>query len=85
MRQARSRPIVEALQAWIGAQRERLSRKSPMGMALAYMANHWVGLCAFLDDGRVEMDTNPVENLIRPLTLNRKNALFCGHDEGGAS
>lgn len=85
VRQARSRPIVDALQDWIGAQRARLSRKSPMGTALAYMANHWAGLCVFLDDGRVEMDTNPVENLIRPLTLNRKNALFCGHDEGGAS
>ena len=29
------------------------------------------------------MDTNPVENTIRPITLNRKNALFAGHDEGG--
>ena len=29
------------------------------------------------------MDTNPVENSIRPITLNRKNALFAGHDEGG--
>jgi len=37
----------------------------------------------FLTDGRVEMDTNPVENTIRPITLNRKNALFAGHDEGG--
>src|SRR5690554_6321472 len=63
----------------------RLSRKSPMGGALAYIANHWDGLRVFLEDGRVEMDNNPVENLIRPLALNRKNALFCGHDEGGAS
>jgi len=36
-----------------------------------------------LSDGRVEMETNPVENNIRPITLNRKNALFAGHDEGG--
>jgi transposase len=34
-------------------------------------------------DGRVEIDSNSVENLIRPITLNRKNALFAGHDEGG--
>lgn len=54
-----------------------------MGGAVAYLLNHWDGLCVFLDDGRVEMDSNPVENLIRPLTLNRKNALFAGHDEGG--
>ena len=56
-----------------------------MGQALAYLANHWEGLCVYLDDGRVEMDNNPVENLIRPLTLNRKNALFAGHDEGAGS
>jgi len=36
----------------------------------------------FLEDGRVEMDTNCVENLIRPVALNRKNAVFAGHDEG---
>jgi len=84
-RQARSRPIVEKLDTWIADQRARLSRKSPMGGALAYIANHWDGLRVFLEDGRVEMDNNPVENLIRPLALNRKNALFCGHDEGGAS
>jgi len=41
------------------------------------------GLQTFLTDGRVEIDSNRVENLIRPIALNRKNALFAGHDEGG--
>src|SRR5207245_4433662 len=36
----------------------------------------------FLDDGRIELDTNIVERSIRPLVLNRKNALFAGHDQG---
>ena len=85
VRQVRSQPLVDELGVWIAEQRARLSRKSKMGTALAYIANHWERLCVFLDDGRVEMDSNPVENLIRPLTLNRKNALFAGHDEGGAS
>ena len=39
----------------------------------------------FLDDGRVEIDSNAVENSIRPLALNRKNALFAGHDEGATA
>lgn len=85
VRQERSRPIADELKSWIRDQHARLSSKSPIGTALAYIANHWHGLCVFLEDGRVKMDTNPVENLIRPLTLNRKNALFCGHDEGGVS
>ena len=37
----------------------------------------------FLADGRVEIDSNAVENTIRPIALGRKNALFAGHDEGG--
>jgi len=84
VRQARSKPLVEELGAWLAEQRRRLSAKSKMGEALAYAANHWDGLCVFLDDGRVEMDSNPVENAIRPVPLNRKNALFAGHDEGAA-
>jgi len=81
-RQERSKPLVTELNAFVRAQRERLSQRSNMGQALGYLMNHWDGLCVYLNDGRVEMDNNPVENLIRPLTLNRKNALFAGHDEG---
>jgi transposase len=43
----------------------------------------WDGLCRFLDDGRIDLDSNTVERSIRPLALNRKNALFAGSDEGG--
>ena len=82
-RQARSVPLVEAFRAWLDAARARVSAKSRVGEKLAYFARHWDGLVLFLGDGRIEMDTNPVENAIRPLTLSRKNALFAGHDEGG--
>lgn len=64
-------------------QRSRISAKSRLGEKLGYIHRHWDGLQIFLTDGRVEMDTNPVENTIRPITLNRKNAPFAGHDEGG--
>lgn len=53
--------------------------------ARTYIHNHWEGLQTFLTDGRVEIDSNRVENLIRPIAINRKNALFAGHDEGGAA
>ena len=82
-RKARSASLVAAFRAWLDAARARVSAKSRVGEKLGYFAGHWDGLILFLDDGRVEMDTNPVENAIRPLTLNRKNALFAGHDEGG--
>ena len=85
VRRARSKPLVEALGAWLRAQKDRLSGSSKMGEAVRYILNGWGSLCVFLDDGRVEMDSNRVENLIRPHALTRKNALFAGHDEGAAS
>ena len=65
------------------AQRLRISAKSRLGEKLAYIHHHWDGLQTFLHDGRVEINSNSVENLIRPIALSRKNALFAGHDEGG--
>lgn len=82
-RQARTAPLVAAFGDWLHQQRLRVSAKSRLGEKLAYIHRHWGGLQTFLHDGRVEIDSNPVENLIRPIALNRKNALFAGHDEGG--
>ena len=85
VRQARTAPRVKEFGAWLKRQRARVSAKSRLGEKLAYIGNHWEGLQVFLTDGRVEMDSNVVENTIRPLALNRKNALFAGHDEGAAA
>ena len=82
-RQARTAPLVAAFGDWLTQQRSRISAKSRLGEKLGYIARHWDGLQTFLTDGRVEIDSNKVENLIRPIALNRKNALFAGHDEGG--
>ncbi|KZX91583.1 IS66 family transposase [Sulfitobacter sp. HI0021] len=82
-RQARSAPLVAAFGEWLEAERRKISTKSRLGEKLTYIHNHWDGLQTFLADGRVEIDNNRVENLIRSITLNRKNALFAGHDEGG--
>jgi len=82
VRQERSRPIVEALHDWLHEQVKRVSAASDLAKAMRYAIRHWPGLVVFLDDGRVEMDTNVVERAIRPHTLTRKNALFAGSDGG---
>ena len=82
VRQERSRPVVEALHAWLQEQLPRLSGASPLAAAMRYALRHWSGLVMFLDDGRIELDTNTVERGIRPVTLTRKNALFAGSDGG---
>ncbi len=82
VRQERSRPIVEALHTWLHEHVGRVSAVSDLAKAMRYAIRHWPGLTLFLEDGRVEMDTNVVERAIRPNTLTRKNALFAGNDSG---
>jgi len=81
-RQERSRPVVEALHAWLLAHQGRVSATSDLAKAIRYALRHWSGLTLFLGDGRIEMDSNVVERAIRPVALNRKNALFAGSDGG---
>lgn len=85
IRQERSAPLLDAMHPWLTQQAARLSKKSDLGMAAAYALEHWPGLVLFAGDGRIEMDSNLIENRIRPLALGRKNALFAGHEEGGQS
>jgi transposase len=83
VRQERSRPLVEALEPWLRTKLALISQKTKLAEAIRYALSRWDGLSLFLDDGRVEMDSNTVERSIRPLALNRKNALFAGSDGGG--
>jgi transposase len=83
VRQERSRPLVEAMQAWLTATLDRIPGRSALAQGIRYALNHWSGLVLFLDDGRLELDTNTVERAMRPVALGRKNALFAGADSGG--
>jgi hypothetical protein len=80
IRQLRSRPIVEALQTWLKAALARVSNSSPLADAIGYMLRHWSGLVLFLDDGRLEIDSNVVERGMKGVAVARKNALFAGSD-----
>jgi len=83
VRQELSLPLVDEFFAWLTAQAKRVSRKTDLGEAMAYMLRRQDGFRLFLDDGRFDMDSNLVENAIRSPAMNRRNALFAGHDEGG--
>jgi len=78
-RQERAAPIIADLEAWLTHHRARVATKSPLGEAPKYIAKYWDGLYLFLTDDRIELDNNTVERTIRPIALNRKNALFAGH------
>ncbi len=81
-RQTQSAPIVAALKTWFEKQLSTISSGSTLAADIRYGLAHWPGLVRYLEDGRLEMDTNPVENAIRPVALTRKNALFAGHEVG---
>jgi transposase len=66
------------LHTWLETTLPRLSGTSDLAGAIRYMLHHWSGLILFLDDGRLELDTNTVERGMRPVALARKNALFAG-------
>ena len=83
VRQDRSRPIIDDLEPWLRAKLALISQKTKLAEAIRYALSRWDGLTRFLDDGRIEIDSNVVERSIRPIALNRKNALFAGSDGGG--
>jgi transposase len=66
-----------------GVQLSLISQKTKLAEAIRYALTRWEGLTRFIDDGRIEIDSNTVERLIKPIALNRKNALFAGSDGGG--
>ena len=82
IRNTESRPLVEALKSYMEEQLGRLSGKTKLAEAIRYTLNHWHGFTVFLDDGRVEMDSNTIERTFRPVALGRKNHLFAGSDGG---
>jgi hypothetical protein len=83
VRQQKSRPILDVLEPWLRAKLSLISQKSKLAEAIRYALSRWDGLARFVDDGRIEIDSNVVERAIRPLALTRKNALFAGSDRGG--
>ena len=85
VRQAESRPLMEAFKTWAEGRLAEVSAKSPLAGAIRYTLNHWDGLTVFLTDGRVEADNNTVERDMRPIGLGRRNSLFAVRENGAVS
>jgi len=83
VRQEKSKPILDELEPWLRGKLDLISQKTKLAEAIRYALSRWQGLTRFVDDGRIEIDSNVVERAIRPIALNRKNALFAGSDGGG--
>lgn len=89
LRQERAAPILVQFRAWLlgqqGTNGGPVLPKSPMGQAITYALNQWAALTVYLLDGNLKIDNNTAENAERRIALGRKNWLFCGSDNGGAT
>ena len=82
-RQKHSKPLLDALHDWLREQRRRLSGKAPLGKAFQYAVSRWDALTRYVEDGRLSIDNNLAERLLRGIAVTRKNFLFLGSDRGG--
>ena len=80
LRLKESYPVIQVFEKWLEDTYPKVLPKSQMGKAIAYAYSLLPRLSRYVDDGRVNIDNNLIENTIRPLALGRKNYLFCGND-----
>jgi hypothetical protein len=84
-RASASRPVLARLhRALVRLKtKHRFLPRSLMGKAIDYALNQWSSLRIFLEDGRLEIDNNLIENAIRPTAIGKKNWLFIGEAQAG--
>jgi len=83
LREQQARPVAQALHAWMQAHRIKVPDSTGIAKALDYSLKRWGALTRYLDDGRLLIDNNHIENQIRPVALGRKNWLFAGSLRAG--
>ena len=81
VRQEKAKPVLAALYIWMEEESPKTLPKSPIGKAMGYMLKRKKTMMHYLTDGRLNIDTNPIENAIRPIAVGRKNYLFAGSHE----
>ena len=82
-RQQKAVPVFNRLKIWMENYRIKTTPSSPMGKAIGYFMNNWKRLTAYLNNGEILIDNNPVEGSIRTSAVGKRNFLFHGAHEGG--
>lgn len=83
LRQSRSKPIFDDLEAWLHAQLPKISGKSPLAQAIRYALGRIPKARPYLDNGRLALDNNTAERAVKPVAIGRKNWMFAGSEGGG--
>jgi transposase len=85
LRQQKSMPILAKIKMWLDAEQQLVLPRSPMAAAITYTLNQWDALCRYVEQGFLNIDNNAAERALKRVAIGRKNWLFAGHDEAGAS
>jgi len=83
LRTERSLPVLAQIREKIDALTPSTPPSSKLGKALSYADKIWHRLTAYAEDGRLPIDNNPAEQMIRPIAVGRNNWLFFGSERGG--
>lgn len=84
LRREISAPVMDQMRRWLdGEAAQQVLPKSRLGEAVRYLNNQWDALAVFLNDGRVPIDNNETEQLMKQIATGRKNWLFIGSVEAG--
>ena len=80
-RKSEAYPIICEFEKWLSDTWCKVLPGSRMGKAIKYIYTLLPRLARYVNDGRINIDNNLIENAIRPLAIGRKNYLFCGNDD----
>ena len=81
--QEQAQPQLDSMHAWLRNTRTLVANGSGTAKAMDYSLKRWTALSRYASDGRLPIDNNPVENVIRPIAIGRKNWLFTGSQRAG--
>ena len=82
-RQAEAPMVLERINKALQLMQSKVLPKSGFGQAISYALEQWESLTRYVENGRVEIDNNLIENAIRPTAIGKKNFLFIGHPDAG--
>lgn len=82
LRKKQAPPILDEFKSWLDHHLTKVSPQQKLGQAIQYSLRQWDLLNHYLKDGRIEIDNNRIENVIRPFAVGRKNWLFSGSPRG---
>jgi transposase len=85
LRQERSKPVLAKIKTWLDTESHLVLPRSPMAQAINYTLNQWDALNRYIEQGFLNIDNNAAERALKRVALGRKNWLFAGHDDAGAS